>query len=512
MVYYRKYRPQNISELDLAAVREKLSSILRAGEIPHAFLFTGPKGLGKTSSARILAKAINCERLASSKLASSSKDEKLNAKRYSLNAEFEPCNKCDACTSITNGSNLDVIEIDAASNRGIDEIRDLREKIKFAPASLPRKVYIIDEVHMLTTDAFNALLKTLEEPPSHAIFILCTTEVEKVPATIASRTFHVQFQKPTREELVHSLERIVKGEKLDVEKGVLEDIFGLSEGAFRDAAKILEELNFASKDGKVTKEIIESSFKTGSTNIELRKLLDALAAKDIQTSMKIIDQLSQKGSDFKVVTENLAKMLHDALLACAGIMDSTFDIPAFPSQNEMSDLVGRVNASYKDIKFSVLPQIPLELVVVGWCLENETQEQVAVRSSKAEEKKEEIPQVASRKPQVEEKETKNENRTPTIDEQKPTSEKHGGMFRDNAKSHDFFAELLARVKSDNHSIAGILRGCRLIEIADGQAIFETKFKFHKDKLSESKARNVLDKRATEILRENIRVVVNLVEK
>src|SRR5690348_2704670 len=136
MVYYRKYRPQNISDLDLSAVREKLSSILSAKELPHAFLFTGPKGLGKTSSARILAKAINCE----------------NKKG------IEPCNKCDACVSITNGSNIDVLEIDAASNRGIDEIRDLRDKIKYAPASLPRKVYIIDEVHMLTTDAFNALL------------------------------------------------------------------------------------------------------------------------------------------------------------------------------------------------------------------------------------------------------------------------------------------------------------------------------------------------------------------
>src|SRR5579884_4048056 len=189
MVFYRKYRSQTINDLDSTAVRETLLRILQKPQsIPHAFLFTGPKGLGKTSTARIVAKVVNCTARHGPQPAS----------------RIEPCNECSQCTSITNGTNLDVFEIDAASNRGIDEIRDLKEKIRLSPVAAKKKVYIIDEVHMLTTEAFNALLKTLEEPPSHAMFILCTTEQHKVPATILSRCFHIGFSKATPDELVRS--------------------------------------------------------------------------------------------------------------------------------------------------------------------------------------------------------------------------------------------------------------------------------------------------------------------
>jgi DNA polymerase III, subunit gamma and tau len=195
MVFYRKYRPQKIDDLDSKEVRETLTSVLSQESPHHAFLFTGPKGLGKTSSARIVAKVINCTTPA--------------IKRKN---GFEPCDQCESCVSIANGTNMDILEIDAASNRGIDEIRDLKEKIRLAPASSKMKVYIIDEVHMLTTEAFNALLKTLEEPPMHAMFILCTTEAQKVPATIISRCFHIAFKKATEDELVRSFQRIAKGE------------------------------------------------------------------------------------------------------------------------------------------------------------------------------------------------------------------------------------------------------------------------------------------------------------
>lgn len=210
MVFYRKYRPQTIAQLDSEAVREKLLSVLSSKSIPHAFLFTGPKGLGKTSTARIVAKALNCEKKAA--------------------GAVEPCNKCDQCVSITNGTNFDVLEIDGASNRGIDEIRDLREKVKLAPISSAKKVYIIDEVHMLTNEAFNALLKTIEEPPEHVVFMFCTTEPHKVPETILSRCFHIAFKKATIPELVHSFERIAKGEKLTVDSDVFGEIAKLSDG------------------------------------------------------------------------------------------------------------------------------------------------------------------------------------------------------------------------------------------------------------------------------------------
>src|SRR3990167_11069809 len=226
MVFYRKYRPQTIEELDSKEVREKLTSILLRPSSFHALLFTGPKGLGKTSAARIVAKAVNCE-----KINDYSKGKKMTPIKSGLKGSLEPCNKCHQCVSITNGTNIDILEIDGASNRGIDEIRDLREKIKLSPALAFRKVYIIDEVHMLTTEAFNALLKTLEEPPNHVIFILCTTEPHKVPQTIASRCFHMAFKKATANELVRAFLRIAKKEKISVDKEALFKISEFSDGS-----------------------------------------------------------------------------------------------------------------------------------------------------------------------------------------------------------------------------------------------------------------------------------------
>ena len=487
MVYYRKYRPQLISELDLEEVRDKLESILRAKEIPHAFLFTGPKGLGKTSAARILAKAINCreKRLTTDKGQLTKKSQKSVVSGQLSN--IEPCNKCDACISITNGSNIDVLEIDAASNRGIDEIRDLREKIKFAAANLYKKVYIIDEVHMLTTDAFNALLKTLEEPPPHVVFVLCTTEIEKVPGTIASRTFHVQFKKPKEEEILHSLLRIVQGEKIDIEKEALDQIFKFSEGSFRDAAKILEELVISSPGKKITLLGLETTYKTTGIEQDVNSLISVIAKKDLKGALKIIEELSNKGADFKFLMERIAQKLHDMLLAGSDVFET----------KELKQLLDLVNNNYGNIKFSVLPQIPLELVLVEFCLEQRTEDRTRKtdgRNQKTEEK---------------EKNPSSVIRDQSSDVRHQSS---GTMFATNAKSDNFMAALLTSVKRDNHSIAGILRGCRLVGIDKESVQFETKYKFHRDRLSDPKTQSILDTRASEILKEKVHVVVNLVEK
>ncbi|MEK7065675.1 MAG: DNA polymerase III subunit gamma/tau, partial [Patescibacteria group bacterium] len=191
MAFYRKYRPAVLSEVDNESVRAQLTSFLskKKQDLPHAYLFTGPKGAGKTTAARLVAKIFNCE-----------KPDKSG----------EPCGKCDACHLIAEARHLDVLELDAASNRGIDEIRALRDTIALAPSSAPYKIYIIDEVHMLTTEAFNALLKTLEEPPLHAVFVLATTDVHKVPATIISRCSHVSFARADPKALLNALRRIVK--------------------------------------------------------------------------------------------------------------------------------------------------------------------------------------------------------------------------------------------------------------------------------------------------------------
>src|SRR3989338_3296913 len=224
-MYYLIYRPNTISEIDLEVVADKIEAILKGKSIPHAILLTGPKGIGKTSIARILAKAINCEKNSFANISTS----------------VDPCNRCYNCLSIAQGSNLDVYEIDGASNRKIDEMRNLIDKVKFLPIRTHFKVYIIDEAHMLTKEAFNALLKTLEEPPKHTIFILATTEVDKMPTTIVSRCIHINFPRANNTSIVHMLKRILKGEKIKADEEILETIAKNSDNSFRDATKILEQ-------------------------------------------------------------------------------------------------------------------------------------------------------------------------------------------------------------------------------------------------------------------------------
>ncbi len=210
-MYYTKYRPQKIADLDNLHIKETLGAALLSNHFAHAYLLTGPRGSGKTTTARLIAKIVNCT------------DRKPGE---------EPCGHCFSCKDISLGRSMDVLEIDAASNRGIDEIRALREKVKMAPSAGKYKIYIIDEVHMLTTEAFNALLKTLEEPPEHVIFVLATTEFAKVPGTIVSRCQHFQFGPATAQEIAACLEKIVKDEKLEVEPAVLGKIYIASLGSF----------------------------------------------------------------------------------------------------------------------------------------------------------------------------------------------------------------------------------------------------------------------------------------
>src|SRR3990170_1972775 len=237
-VFYRKYRPQKFDQIvGQKQIVATLLSQLKSGKIGHGYLLAGPRGTGKTSCARIFAKAVNCQGLASSRSASSKK------KKFPIDPKFgEPCNKCDSCLAISAGFHLDLIEIDAASNRGIEEIRDLREKIKLAPVAGKYKVYIIDEAHMLTPEAFNALLKTLEEPPEHAIFILATTEPHKLPGTIISRSQRFDFGRPELPKISEKLKNIATAEGWKINDEGFFEIAKSADGAFRDAEVLLEKV------------------------------------------------------------------------------------------------------------------------------------------------------------------------------------------------------------------------------------------------------------------------------
>ncbi|MCE7897873.1 DNA polymerase III subunit gamma/tau [Candidatus Microgenomates bacterium] len=329
MSLYLKYRPKKVEELDLTSVREAFYKLIKSNEVAHAYLFTGPRGAGKTSSARILSRIVNCEK----------NETKLG----------EPCNECSACKSILSGGSLDFIEIDAASNRGIDDIRELKEKIRLAPAELKYKVYIIDEVHMLTTEAFNALLKTLEEPPAHAIFILCTTEAHKVPETIQSRCVSVGFMKATPDEMKRSFARVISGEGKRVSEEALDYLARSVDGSFRDGVKILDKV--LSQTDQVELAQMEEAIM-GVSGYSVAALTKALIERNSQVALDELHLASSRGVDLVYLIVTLMKELRNHVLA--------------GESKELIKLVFNLDDVARKVAISPVPELLLEMVIIDW--------------------------------------------------------------------------------------------------------------------------------------------------
>ncbi|MCF7846234.1 MAG: DNA polymerase III subunit gamma/tau [Candidatus Peribacteraceae bacterium] len=339
MSFYRKYRPQKLSEIvGQAHVRQTFANAIKNSALSHAYLFAGSRGTGKTSTARIVARALNC---------------------LKPDSDGEPCNECEICRDAIDGRLVDLIEIDAASNRGIDEIRDLKEKIQFTPSRAKFKIYVIDEVHMLTKDAFNALLKTLEEPPAHAYFILATTEPHKIPETIISRTQRFDFHRLSEKDIAGHLATIAEKEKIGFEPEALALIAKQSAGGMRDALGMLEQLGAG---GKVSVDSVSQNL--GLTRPKaVEDFVFALLFSKLSDALATIDGLVIEGANLIQFNKTILAKLREIMLTKV-------------AENQLAEakkiltMIDEFTRAGEELKSSVIPQLPLEVAAIAVCAEN----------------------------------------------------------------------------------------------------------------------------------------------
>lgn len=463
MSLYLKYRPKTIEELDLAGVRKTLGDMIAGDNLSHAYLFTGPRGAGKTSAARILARIVNCEK--------------------NSNKLGEPCNECEQCVSILTNSAVDVVEIDAASNRGIDDIRELKERIRLAPTRLRKKVYIIDEVHMLTTEAFNALLKTLEEPPDHAIFILCTTEVHKVPETIASRCTRVTFTKATREEMKRAFFRVIQGERSEIEEDALDAITAAVDGSFRDGVKILDTAVTLGK--KVSLADVELILY-GASGFSSKALSSALISKNLTPALEEFRNAMADGVDLVHLIVGVMKDLRNEIL-------TNLDKSLIP-------LIFKLDETARVAVTSSVPELLTEMVLVDWCTNDNN-----IRRSKPD------------KPNPEMKTKKSESVLADKDEIKveiiaSQDEVFSQIVPGEPNAVEAWQKLTENLNGDSYSLGALLSKARPGIIRGDVLTIEMAHEFHKEQLMQEKFRARVEELVSKVMGRPMRVTCEIASR
>jgi DNA polymerase-3 subunit gamma/tau len=497
-MYYTKYRPQKFSEISRPnEAADALVKQVLSGKTAHAYLFVGPRGTGKTSTARILSKALNC---------------------VNLSKNGDPCGECPSCESIRRGSYLDLNEIDAASNRGIDDIRELKNKVRLAPTLGERKIYIIDEVHMLTTEAFNALLKTLEEPPERTTFVLCTTEFHKVPETIKSRCQVFKFRRATIRQITTKLENICEQEALSIEKSDLEKIARASLGGFRDAETMLQQI----AEGEVT---VESVLNVGSKEKYL-EFCELIFNKDSQFALKSVNKVFDEGGDLYVWCGELVKHMRELLMLKSGVSSDMIDVPdelvtAMKKQAVDYPLMWLINTleifaeAQQKIKNSFIPQLPLEISIVKICNEGSITTQaeskhppdsdgtgfLRLKSKVVVDSVKDVPETAPIKNEPADNSVQIEQ---TEEELIEFDEGDEGVIEFSIIEQKW-TEVIVKIEGINRSILGLLRAGKPVAIDGRFLTLEVGYSFHKERLEAPKNREVLEKVLDEIFNSKIKI-------
>lgn len=431
MTFYLKYRPQTVEELDLVKVRERLSGIVKTGKFGHAYLFSGPRGVGKTSAARIVAR-------------------------------------------LTGAEGTDIIEMDGASNRGIDDVRELREKVGLTPLSGKRKAYIIDEVHMLTSEAFNALLKTLEEPPEHVIFFLCTTEPQKLPKTVISRCVEVKFYKASDEEIIESVKRSIKGEKLEVTKEALERIAKSADGSFREAQTILEEASGIAGKNKI--DISAVNLVIGSSiDTLVTEYVEAVIAGKTPEALQAVERLLKGGGDVMAFAKEILEEVRRRLL--------------LSFEDRLLIVTKVLEVKIRTLKYSVLSHLPLEIAAIELGSEN---------SENSDGQKTPKTQKAGKSDVPGKSEHQTIRQSESLDvraSDAPSIPSFPIVLKDFLSK---WPQLLTEVRKKNHGIVTLLSLCRPVEMEGSAVIVETTYKFHMEQLKLERFAKIIEQTAQDI--------------
>lgn len=508
-VLYRKYRSQIFDDL---VGQEHVATILKnavaQGQISHAYLFYGPRGLGKTSTARILAKAVNCPQ---------------------LQQDGNPCDECESCVAVREGKFLDLIEIDAASNRGIDQIRELKERIEFSPSEGKKKVYIIDEVHMMTTEAFNALLKTLEEPPEHAIFILATTEIHKVPATIMSRCQRFDFRLGSDADVKSLIDRITKEEGITVDDGAMDLLIDNARGSYRDALSLLDVVVSGQEDQKDPKHIAAEEVRavlgladSTMAYFFLEKIINAQSSE----ALDLVQELAQKGVNLGQFVKFVLSVLREILV---GELKDKVDTVEYSFAEKLDRkttlrLINLFVEAERGLKDALVPTLPLELLVADAMdifpgKEGESKGKLqtgkgsdssgsgGLSTSKKGVKKSSSSRKNSTGRSVKYSVRKGSNKVKadTKASKEVSEEKIAGITLGKSELEKQWGEVLKELRPFNSHLYAFIGRSQVLELRNGLLKVAVAFDFHKDRIESPKSRDAIAKVFKKVFGERVKL-------